>query len=124
MMDENERMSEAPPEGTHSSLSLEGTEIPPISQVSKLALWYVPAVIGCMILANSGGGFGGYYLFIYSGICLVILLPLYTIYLVRHIWQRFKQGTLDFRVTLLYILSFIIPLWFMIGFATFNGSPA
>jgi len=123
-MDENENMNLTPAEGDHLLLPVEGIEIPPMSQVSKLALWYVPAVFGCMILASSGGNFGGYYLFIYSGMCLVILLPFYTIYLVRHVWQRFKQGTLTGRITLLYILSFFIPFLFMMMFATFNGSPA
>ena len=53
-----------------------------------------------------------------------ILLPIYAVYLVRLTWQRFKDGTLTSSVSILHILSFIVPFGWFLMFATFSGSPA
>jgi len=93
--------------------------------IPRIALWYVPFVIFLLLLTSLGSdAFAGYYLFIYSGICLVFLLPLYAVYLVRLTWQRFKDGTLTSSVSILHILSFIVPFGWFLLFATFSGSPA
>ena len=93
--------------------------------IPKIALGYVPFVWFLLFLTSLGSdAFAGYYLFIYSGICLVFLLPLYAVYLVRLTWLRFKDGTLTLSVSIFHILSFIVPFaWFLL-FATFSGSPA
>ncbi len=93
--------------------------------IPRIALGYVPFVIFLLLLTSFGSdAFAGYYLFIYSGICLVFLLPLYAVYLVRLTWQRFKDGTLTSSVSILHILSFIVPFGWFLLFATFSGSPA
>ena len=93
--------------------------------IPKIALGYVPFVWFLLFLTSFGSdSFAGYYLFIYSGMCLLFLLPLYAVYLVRLTWLRFKDGTLTLSVSILLVLSFIVPFgWFLI-FATFSGSPA
>ena len=93
--------------------------------IPKIALGYVPFVWFLLFLTSLGSdAFAGYYLFIYSGICLVFLLPLYAVYLVRLTWLRFKDGTLTLSVSIFHILSFIVPFAWILLFATFNGSPA
>ena len=93
--------------------------------IPKIALGYVPFVWFLLFLTSLGSdAFAGYYLFIYSGICLVFLLPLYAVYLVRLTWQRFKDGTLTSSVSILHILSFIVPFGWFLMFVTFSGSPA
>ena len=96
-----------------------------ITPIPKIALGYVPFAFFLSFLASLGsGGFGGYYIFIYSGMCLVILLPVYTVYLVSLTWQRYKDGTLTSYVVGIHLLSFIVPLFYLLMFTTFNGSPA
>ena len=93
--------------------------------IPKMALGYVPFVWFLLFLTSLGSDiFAGYYIFIYSGMCLVFILPLYAIYLVWLTWQRFKDGTLTSSVSIFHILSFFVPFaWFLL-FATFSGSPA
>ena len=93
--------------------------------IPKIALGYVPFVWFMLFLTSLGSdAFAGYYFFIYSGMCLVFLLPLYAVYLVRLTWQRFKDGTLTLPVSIFHILSFIVPfVWFLL-FATFSSTPA
>ena len=93
--------------------------------IPKIALGYVPFVWLLLFLTSLGSDiFAGYYIFIYSGMCLVFLLPFYATYLVWLTWQRFKDGTLTSSVSIFHILSFFVPFaWFLL-FATFSGSPA
>ncbi len=93
--------------------------------IPKIALGYVPFVWFFLFLTSLGSdAFAGYNIFISSGMFLVILLPLYAVYLVRLTWQRFKNGTLDLYVSIFHILSFIVPLTWLLLVATFSGSPA
>jgi len=90
-----------------------------------IALGYVPFVFFLLILISLGSDpFAGYYLFIYSGTCLLILLPFYSVYLVFLTWNRYKDGTLTLFVSIIHFLSFIVPFLFLLMFSTFNGSPA
>ena len=93
--------------------------------IPKIALGYVPFVWFLLFGASFGSdAFAGYYIFIYSGMCLVFLLPLYAFYLIWLTWHRFKDGTLTFSVSCIHVLSFIIPFGWLLLIATFNGSPA
>ena len=93
--------------------------------IPKIALGYVPFVWFLLFLTSfNGDAFDGYYFFIYSGMCLVFLLPLYAVYLVGLTWQRFKDGTLTLSVFIIHILSFMLPFTWFLLFATFSGSPA
>ena len=90
-----------------------------------IALGYVPFVLFWSILISfNSDPFDNYYFFLNSGMCLVILLPFYTIYLVSLTWRRYKNGTLTLFVSIIHFLSFFIPLWYLTIFATFSGSPA
>ena len=93
--------------------------------IPKIALGYVPFVWFFIFLTSLGSDtFAAYNIFISSGMFLVILMPLYAVYLVRLTWQRFKDGTLTSSVSILHILSFIVPFGWFLLFATFSGSPA
>ena len=93
--------------------------------IPKIALGYVPFVWFFIFLTSLGSDtFAAYNIFISSGMFLVILLPLYAVYLVRLTWQRFKTGTLDLYVSIFHILSFIVPFAWLLLVATFSGSPA
>ena len=93
--------------------------------IPKIALGYVPFVWLLLLITSFGSdAFAGYSILIFSGTCLVFLLPLYAVYLVRLTWQRFKDGTLTLSVSIFHILSFIVPFGWFLFFATFSGSPA
>ena len=93
--------------------------------IPKIALGYVPFVWFLLFLASFGSdAFTGFSILVFSGMCLVFLLPLYAVYLVRLTWLRFKDGTLTLSVSIFHILSFIVPFGWFLFFATFSGSPA
>ena len=93
--------------------------------IPKIALGYVPFVWFLLFVTSFGSdAFAGYSILIYSGMCLVFLLPLYAVYLVRLTWLRSKDGTLTLSVSIFHILSFIVPFGWLLFFATFSGSPA
>ena len=93
--------------------------------IPSIALGYVPFVIFWLFMISFGSDpFAGYYFFIYSGMCLFILMPFYAFYLIFLTWRRYKNGTLTLFVSIIHILSLIVPLWYLIIFATFSGSPA
>lgn len=96
-----------------------------INPITAVALGYVPLVIFLMVIASMGSSnFAGYYLFIYSGMGLMILFPIYTIYLAFLTWHLHKNGALTPTVSTVHILSFIIPLLYLLMFVTFSGSVA
>ena len=99
--------------------------IPDPLLIPKIALAYVPFVVFLLFLTSLGSdAFAGYYLFLNSGACLLLLLPLYSVYLVRLTWQRYKDGTLTLSVLIFHILSFIVPLSWLFAVGSFGGSPA
>ena len=65
--------------------------------IPSIALGYVPLVI--FLLSLSTDGFG---LFLYSGVFLVLLLPIYAVYLLQITRQRRENGTLTTFVNFLY----------------------
>ena len=96
-----------------------------INPITAVALGYVPLVIFLMFIASMGSSnFAGYYLFIYSGMGLMILFPIYTIYLALLTWHLHKNGALTPTVSTVHILSFIVPLLYLLMFVTFSGSVA
>tara|TARA_B100001123_G_scaffold202086_1_gene229267 strand:- start:80 stop:436 length:357 start_codon:yes stop_codon:yes gene_type:complete len=93
--------------------------------IPKIALAYVPCVVFMLFLTStSDDAFAGYYLFLNSGACLFVFLPLYAVYLVNLTWKRFKEGTLTLFVAIFHILSFIVPLSWLFAVLGFSGSPA
>ena len=99
--------------------------IPDPLLIPKIALAYVPFVVFMLFLTSLGSdAFAGYSIFLSSGACLFVFLPLYAVYLVRLTWQRYKDGTLTLSVFIIHILSFMLPFTWFLLFATFSGSPA
>jgi len=95
------------------------------SLIPKIALGYVPSIIFLLFLTSfSDNAFAGYDIFIYSGMCLLVLLPIYSLYLIRLTWQQFTNQTLTLGIVTFYFLSFIVPFLWLIFFVTFSGSPA
>ena len=88
--------------------------------IPSIALGYVPIVI--FLLSFSSDGYG---LFLSSGGCLVLLLPIYAVYLLQISRQRRENGTLTTFVVIFYIISFLVPLFWLLMYAwfvtNFNG---
>ena len=68
--------------------------------------------------------FDRYYLFVYSGVLLLLLIPVYTITVVRLTKRRLKQGNNTIGLTLFQILPLIPLVIWLFLVLTFNGSPA
>ena len=87
------------------------------------AYGYVPLLFILGPLMDDDG-FDRYYLFVYSGLLLLFLIPVYLVALVWLTRRRLKQGNNTIVLTLFQILP-LIPLVIWLFFVlTFNGSPA
>lgn len=91
--------------------------------IPSIALGYVPFVIILLIFYDDPlDGFG---LYLFSGACLVLLLPIYAVYLLQITRQRRENNTLTTFVVIFYIISFIVPLFWLLMYAwfvtNFNG---
>ena len=96
----------------------------PIHWILPLAACsYVPVlfVLGPLLDKDS---FDRYYLFVYSGVLLLLLIPVYTITVVRLTKRRLKQGNNTIGLTLFQILPLIPLVIWLFLVLTFNGSPA
>ena len=109
---------------TLSATSEIGNQIPVKDSllIPIIALFYVPFVIFLLMLTRfSDDPFSvGFNIYLYSGMFLVILLPIYTVYLIWKTWQRFKKSSFTYTVTIIHILSFIIPFIWLLMFAWFT----
>lgn len=86
----------------------------------SLALGYVPFVF----LLSFASPVDNYSLTMLSGVALLALLPIHTVILIWLTRQRIKNGTNTIGLTLFQLISFIVPLLFLIAVLSFNGSPA
>jgi hypothetical protein len=94
-------------------------------RIPSFALGYVPFVFFLSWCKRfSDDQFLGYEIFVFSTFGLIILLPLYAIILVWLTQQRIKSGTNTLAVTVFQLVSFIVPLSWLLFALTFNGSPA
>ena len=96
--------------------------------IPSIALGYVPFVIIVLMFYSHkspdetlpGLGF-----LIFSSMCLVPLLPIYALYLFKIIRQGRGDNTLTTPVVIFYIISFIIPFFWLLMYAwiaiNFNG---
>ena len=80
---------------------------------------YVPLVFAFLFVTDDR-----YSAFIYSGLLLLILLPLYAAGIVWLTVKRIQQGTNSALLTVYQILSIVPPLLWLLLVMTFNGSPA
>ena len=96
--------------------------------IPSIALGYVPFVIIVLMFYSyrypdetlPGLGF-----IIFSSMCLVPLLPIYAFYLFKLIRHRRRDNTLTPTVEIFYVISFILPLFWLLMYAwianNFNG---
>ena len=96
--------------------------------IPSIALGYVPFVIIVLMFYSHkspdetlpGLGF-----LIFSSMCLVPLLPIYALYLFKIIREGRGDNTLTTPVVIFYIISFIIPFFWLLMYAwiaiNFNG---
>lgn len=94
--------------------------------IPSIALGYVPfVIIVLMIYSTSDETLPGFGFFIFSSMSLVPLLPIYSVYLLRITRQRIDNNTLTPIVVIFYIISFIVPLIWLLMYAwfaiNFNG---
>ena len=88
--------------------------------IPTIALGYVPFVIVLLIITSfSSNSFTGFYLYLVSGIILAVLLPMYTVYFASIIWLRLKEGKILSYNTAFHIISLIVPLVWLLAFASF-----
>lgn len=87
------------------------------------AYGYVPLLFILGPLMDDDG-FDRYYLFVYSGVLLLFLIPVYLIALVWLTRRRLKQGSNTPALTLFQILALIPLVIWLFLVLTFNGSPA
>ena len=103
--------------------SVSNTDSPPsVAFLPKVALGYVPCVFVLgLILSFGSNGYAGYYLFVYSGMLLFVLFPVYAVYLFFHTRTRFRDGTLTMYVALYHLISLVVPLGLLFMVLGFNG---
>ena len=88
-------------------------------QIPWLGYGYVPLVMGLMFI--SGNPFP---IFIFSGLALFFLLPVYGLIILKLTAQRNQQETNSVGLTLFQILSMVLPILWFFFVLSFNGSPA
>ena len=96
--------------------------------IPSIALGYVPFVIIVLMYysySSSDETLPGFDFLIFSSMCLVPLLPIYALYLFKIIRQRRENNTLTTLVVIFYIISFLLPFFWLLMYAwfaiNFNG---
>ena len=84
-----------------------------------LAYGYVPLVIGLSFISGAPSP-----IFIFSGIALVYLLPVYGLVILGLTAQRILRKTNSVGLTLFQILSMVLPILALLFAMNVNGSPA
>ena len=96
----------------------------PIHWILPLAACsYVPVLFGLGPLLDKDS-FDRYYLFVYSGVLLLLLIPVYIVAVVWLTRRRLKQGNNTIGLTVFQVVSLIPPAIWLLLVLTFNGSPA
>jgi len=92
--------------------------------IPSIALGYVPFVI-IVLYSSPDETLPKFDFFIFSGMCLIPLLPIYSFYLFQLIRQGRENKTLTTPVVIFYILSFLVPFFWLLMYAwfaiNFNG---
>jgi len=96
--------------------------------IPSIALGYVPFVIIVLMFYSHSSPdetLPGLEFLILSSMCLVPLLPIYALYLYKIIRQRRENNTLTTLVVIFYIISFLVPFFWLLMYAwfaiNFNG---
>lgn len=109
------------PEERDSQSSMKGSLLIP-----SIALGYVPFVIIVLsFYSSSDETLPGLEFLLLSSIGLGPLLPIYAFYLFKIIQQRRENNTLTTLVVIFYIISFLVPFFWLLIWAwfviSFNG---
>ena len=92
--------------------------------IPSIALGYVPFVI-IVLYSFPDETLNKFGFFIFSGMFLMALLPIYSFYLFQLIRQGRKNKTLTTTVVIFYIISFLVPFFWLLMYAwfaiNFNG---
>ena len=92
--------------------------------IPSIALGYVPFVI-IVLYSFPDETLNKFGFFIFSGMFLMALLPIYSFYLFQLIRQGRKNKTLTTPVVIFYVISFLVPFFWLLMYAwfaiNFNG---
>ncbi len=75
-------------------------------------------------LFSIGDSFGGYYVFVFSGAALLVLIPAYAVIISILTAKRIRNGTNTTKITLFQPLPLIIYAYWLVAVLSFGGSPA
>jgi len=89
-----------------------------------LALAYFPIVFLLGTLFSIVDSFGGYYVFVLSGMALLVLIPAYAVIIIKLTLKRIKNRTNTVKITLFQLSPLILLIFFLVSVLTFGGSPA
>jgi hypothetical protein len=88
------------------------------------ALAYFPIVFLAGALFSIGDSFGGYYVFVFSGAALLLLIPAYAVIISILTVKRIKNRTNTIKITLFQLSPLMLFIFFLVSVLTFGGSPA
>ena len=88
------------------------------------ALTYFPIVFLAGALFAIGDSFGGYYVFVFSGAALLLLIPAYAVTISILTVKRIKNRTNTTKITLFQLFPLILWIFWLVFVLTFGGSPA
>jgi hypothetical protein len=88
------------------------------------ALAYFPIVFLAGALFSIGDSFGGYYVFVFSGAALLLLIPAYAVIISILTVKRIKNRTNTTKITLFQLSPLMLFIFFLVFVLTFGGSPA
>ena len=112
----------------HSNKKKEASKTKPEKQglnvlLPCLALAYIPMVFLVSFLSYAVDPFGGYYVFVYSGVALLGVIPCYVVSLLNLTAKRKKNGTNTIKITLFQFFSLIVLILWMVVVLTSGASP-
>ena len=88
------------------------------------ALAYFPIVFLVGALFSIGDPFGGYYVFVFSGVALLLLIPAYAVIIRILTVKRIKNRTNTTKITLFQLFPLIVYIYWLVTVLSFGGSPA
>ena len=89
-----------------------------------LALAYFPIVFLLGTLFSIVDALGGDYVFVFSGMALLGLIPAYAVIIIKLTLKRIKNRTNTVKITLFQLSPLILLIFFLVSVLTFGGSPA
>ena len=101
---------------------------PKKKDVNVLLPWWALAYFPIMFLVGAlfsiGDPFGKFYVFVFSGMALLVLTPAYAVITILLTVKRIKNNTNTIKITLFQLCPLIIYIFWLVTVLTFGGSPA